>query len=475
EAAASWLQGFYGTLGQVDQWSTVTSQYGDKTGHPTFGSPLLTGVYQDPSAPPTGADTSQIAAEADAAAAHLGITNDTNAQVVVATQSGTCPAGFAAACNPAADQLNCGWADETANGVPFVNLPYEPDAGFTCGGGYLLGTNDGFSLMGGALFADVVADPLLTGWFDQLDGGAGVGDKCMFADPVSGQLDINEVSLGAAGGGTTTPYAMMPIFSNSAQATYNNPGQSTIYGDGCVMAPGQDTVSVSDVASFYTTTGVQFTSTPLTTGVSSGGNGVTLQATGLPPGVGIDPSGSLTGSPTTPGTYRVVATGTDSTGATGLTAFTWQVFAGGALVSSASTSTKELCLDDALGSTANGNKVQIWKCNGNLSQIWNPHPDGTIHFALGGCLTDPGAGGPRTALVLDTCTAATDQKWTHKSSNEWVLAANRLCLTDPLSATKNGTPVQARTCTGGTSQTWSAPIPFKLHRGSPGHRFPGLS
>ena len=46
----------------------------------------------------------------------------------------------------------------------------------------------------------------------------------------------------------------------------------------------------------------------------------------LPPGLSIDPtSGSITGTPTTAGTYPVTITATDSAGFTGTTTFTWTI------------------------------------------------------------------------------------------------------------------------------------------------------
>ncbi len=39
---ASYLTGFFSGLGQAsDSWSTITSQYKDKTGNPTFGKPVF--------------------------------------------------------------------------------------------------------------------------------------------------------------------------------------------------------------------------------------------------------------------------------------------------------------------------------------------------------------------------------------------------------------------------------------------------
>src|SRR5579859_4722726 len=100
EASAAYLQRFYSGLGDSsDIWSPLTSPYGDATGSPTFPALVYKGAFLDSSVPPTGVTNSQIAAEANAFASAQGLTHLIDAQVVVATQAGTCPKGFAAPCN----------------------------------------------------------------------------------------------------------------------------------------------------------------------------------------------------------------------------------------------------------------------------------------------------------------------------------------------------------------------------------------
>ena len=95
-ASAAYLESFYAGLGvePKDSWSTITSLYGDGSGYPTFTGSVYEGAFQDTSTPPGGVDQSQLAAEADAFASAQGVTDLNNAQIVVATQSGTCPQGF---------------------------------------------------------------------------------------------------------------------------------------------------------------------------------------------------------------------------------------------------------------------------------------------------------------------------------------------------------------------------------------------
>jgi hypothetical protein len=106
---ANYLTAFYAGLGSSsDSWSTITSQYKDKTGHPTFVKPVFdpsTDVYNDTAMPAaasnplTGLTSDDIGAEALTFLSHINITDTADAQVVVASQSGTCFGdGFAGSC-----------------------------------------------------------------------------------------------------------------------------------------------------------------------------------------------------------------------------------------------------------------------------------------------------------------------------------------------------------------------------------------
>jgi hypothetical protein len=79
---------------------------------------------------------------------HDRVTDTTDAQVVVATRSGTCPFGFG--CGNTSGQY-CGWHDATeiAGGVPFTNLPYQSDSP-NC---------DGVTITAGHEYAESITDP----------------------------------------------------------------------------------------------------------------------------------------------------------------------------------------------------------------------------------------------------------------------------------------------------------------------------
>jgi serine protease len=304
------LQDFYSDLGQSwDNWSTTMYQYPDAIGSPVFSGQEFAGVAQDTNTPPFLATQDQLAAEAEAFARSTGITDIADSQVVVATQSGTCPDEFYApgVCPNTGPGLNCGWHGLTSNlGLPFIDLPYEPDAGTLCGGYANGGRFDGFSIVGGVENAETITDPNPgTGWVDPVNGKQ-IGGKCA-------GYGFTTVTWNTTWGIAT--WAMLPLFSNSALAST---------GSGCVAAgPPQDTVTVTPRGPAGSLIG---TSTLLQmTASSSLGLPETFSATGLPPGLSISSSGLIRGAATTVGTYDVRVRATDSEGVAGSTTFPWTV------------------------------------------------------------------------------------------------------------------------------------------------------
>ena len=128
DPAGRYLSSLYSGLGaSSDSWSTITSQYTDSTGHPVFSGSVLAGVWQDTSTPPVQ-DQSTLAAEADAFASSQAITDTTDAQIVIASQSGTSFSdGFGS--------QYCAW--HSSSNEPYTNLPYILDAGANCGQNFI--------------------------------------------------------------------------------------------------------------------------------------------------------------------------------------------------------------------------------------------------------------------------------------------------------------------------------------------------
>ena len=207
DPAGQYLSNLFSGLGaSPDAWSTITSQYTDSTGHPSFSGSVLVGVWQDTSAPPVQ-DQSTLAAEADAFASSQGITDTTDAQVVIASQSGTSFSdGFGT--------QYCAW--HSYSNEPYTNLPYLLDVGSTCGQNFInagsAGTYDGFSIIGGHEYAETVTDPYpVSGWFDSNDPyGGEIGDKCAWGGGNWGGSDpAGDVSL------STGSFAMQSLYSNA--------------------------------------------------------------------------------------------------------------------------------------------------------------------------------------------------------------------------------------------------------------------
>ncbi|HEV2375289.1 MAG TPA: ricin-type beta-trefoil lectin domain protein [Streptosporangiaceae bacterium] len=440
EASAAYLESFYKGLGVApeDVWSTLTSQYGDGSGSPTFGSSVFMGTSIDASTPPKGATQAQIQTEAQVLANKLNITDLTDAQIVVATQSGTCPQNFAASCNGTSGTY-CGWHAyaPTAPQVPYTNLPYMPDAGGNCGQFAVQNQWDGFSIVGGHEYTESITDPAAgNGWIDTADTGGGeIGDKCAWIDPVTHNANLSKVTL------STGTFAMQPLFSNKALSNYN---------DGCVMSPTQDTVSV-------TNPGIQSVSIDgnlslQVSGTSSAGLALNWSANGLPTGLTMNTSGLITGHPTKATTYTSAVTATDSTGASDTASVFWTV---NPLTGKPIIGDHGLCLDDSGASTVNGNKIDIYRCNGTGSQDFTFKNRALIVF--GKCLSDATWGGTGAPVLLWDCNNKAVEQWTHTTTGEYVNAHNNLCITDPSASTVLGTAVLLRTCRAEKDQKWSLP------------------
>ncbi|MGW1158195.1 ricin-type beta-trefoil lectin domain protein [Streptomyces sp. NPDC002519] len=115
----------------------------------------------------------------------------------------------------------------------------------------------------------------------------------------------------------------------------------------------------------------------------------------------------------------------------------------------------KLCIDDASGSTTPGNKVQVYTCNGTISQSWTIGTDGTVKVK-GMCLDTTGnATTSGTTVVIDTCSSDATQKWAVTTAGKLANKANSsMCLTDPGASATKGTQLTLAACTS-SGQTWS--------------------
>jgi hypothetical protein len=189
---------------------------------------------------------------------------------------------------------------------------------------------------------------------------------------------------------------------------------------------------------------------------SAAGQALTYTANGLPGGLSISGSGLITGTlQAQPGTYPVTVTAASPSGARESADFTWAVTGsnsgGGAITGYAGK-----CVDDWQSGTANGNKIDIYSCNGTAAQQWVLTASGQLQV-FGKCLDDTAWGGQGTKMELYTCTGGANQRWTHLANGEYVLASNGLCLNDPAYSTTNGTQLIIWSCVDSANERWSGP------------------
>jgi hypothetical protein len=115
------------------------------------------------------------------------------------------------------------------------------------------------------------------------------------------------------------------------------------------------------------------------------------------------------------------------------------------------------CVDNNNASGTNGNKVQMWACDGNTgAQNWTVNSNGTLTID-GGCMDITGAKYTNGTLIeWWTCNGGANQQWT-SSGGELVNPTSGMCLDDPGSNTTEGTQLILYSCNGGANQQWHLP------------------
>ncbi|MDG4785250.1 ricin-type beta-trefoil lectin domain protein [Micromonospora sp. WMMD1102] len=115
------------------------------------------------------------------------------------------------------------------------------------------------------------------------------------------------------------------------------------------------------------------------------------------------------------------------------------------------------CLDNDRGVLANGNRVQIWDCNGgDTSQIWSMLGDGRIRIATYCLDVASYATANKSPVHLYACQAgaATNQEWRIGPNFSLVNPVSGRCLDVPGSDTTNGTGLWIHDCNGTNAQRW---------------------
>ena len=215
--AQTYVQDFFGNVGG-SRWANSTTQYcsgvpagttncGSNGTHPTNPASELVGTWNDTSALPSSISQSSIAAEAAAAAARFGYSANEN--YMVFTPTGHSESGFGTSW--------CAYHSSTSTSsgsLSYSYMPYEPDAGTSCGMNFVNGSDnsfgngyfDGFSIVGGHEYGETVTDPFpSSGWLDSR--GSENGDKCAWLS--SGQGAAANVGLGGHN------FAVQSLWSNA--------------------------------------------------------------------------------------------------------------------------------------------------------------------------------------------------------------------------------------------------------------------
>lgn len=213
--AQTYVQDFFGNVGG-SSWNGVDTQYCENTtvGFSTCTSkstsitnPLgqLAKSYVHNVTLPNRITQSAIASEAVWFMNNQAGSYDPNATYLVFTPSGHSMRGFGTQW--------CAWHSSTTSGsntVAYGYIPYQPDAGTSCGMNFVNKTNnsfgngyfDGFSVVGGHEFVEAQTDPHpSSGWTDS--SGSENGDKCAWSS----------LSTDIALGGHN--FAVQPIWSNT--------------------------------------------------------------------------------------------------------------------------------------------------------------------------------------------------------------------------------------------------------------------
>ena len=257
---------------------------------------------------------------------------------------------------------------------------------------------------------------------------------------------------------------------DSLPSGYNGPaGWGTPNGVSAFQAPTTQTVSVINPGTFDLEAGIGYTLPAITATDSAGSAMFQYSATGLPSGMSINAStGSISGTPgvTNSPVKVTVSDGTVST------TVAFSIVAVPSLDGAQyhpGTGPVHLdlggkCMDDTGNSSTNGNKIQIWACNGGAAQNWTYFPDTdpgdagelTIH---GKCLDIKNGGTANfSVLQLWACNGNPQQQWfIVGSAGELYSPYAQKCAEDPFSSTTNGRQLDIFTCNLGVNQAWTLP------------------
>jgi hypothetical protein len=269
------------------------------------------------------------------------------------------------------------------------------------------------------------------------------------AKPLPPGLSISKT--GVISGRTTAT----GVFKTVVTATdgIGSPGSTTI--NWTVGAP----ITVHSAASVTTTAG-RSVAYKLTYSDVVRGDKVTWTATGLPAGVGFQPSSLLLyGWPAAAGTDTMVFKAKGSLGTSDQKVLKLVVKAApnqGA-VGQLHLALDGKCLQDPGNHTANGTRVEVENCVSGATERWTVASNNTIRVN-GRCLNIAGSGTSNgRQLQLWGCTGSPRQVWLQGTAGELVNPASGLCVTDPGSSRKNGITPTMGACRIRSYEQWTLP------------------
>jgi len=107
------------------------------------------------------------------------------------------------------------------------------------------------------------------------------------------------------------------------------------------------------------------------------------------------------------------------------------------------------CVDDYHSVGTNGNKIDIYFCNGSPVQHWAFEPDGTLRVFGNKCITVSLYGRVGVRIDLWTCNGARSQKWAVVQSGSLgsELTQGGVCLAVPSMTAPFGAQMVAARCT----------------------------
>jgi hypothetical protein len=225
---------------------------------------------------------------------------------------------------------------------------------------------------------------------------------------------------------------------------------------GCIMSsPAEDTVTVADPGSQSSTAGGPV-NLPVTGG-SGGGYQLAWDATGLPPGLSVNPAdGLISGIPTTPGEYTTSVTASDLSGASASAQWTWRVGPDSVTVTNPGTRSGSVGIATTL--QAQGSSIEGYP----LTWSGQGLPPGLSVSGAGLVSGTPAAAGNYSVTLTATDSAGT----AGSASFTWAISLDGVVVTNPgtkVSLIGRATSLQIK-----ATSTQGYPLTYRATRLPPG-------